>query len=199
MQVRELHRVAATDDGELLFAAAACCDAELGHHADGSLDAKADSGDTTELALLRAAHERGIRRAHIERDHPRLTVRPFSPERRMMSVVRTTGDASTLWAKGAVETLSECLHGPDARRAEWVAKAETMASRGLRVLAIARGQSHEERDLEPLGLIGLGRSTACQRQVGDRRRARGWGADHDDHRRPSRDRACDRARAGLER
>jgi Ca2+-transporting ATPase len=152
MQVRELWTVDGADEHALLFAAAACCDAELGRDNNG------DCGDTTELALLRAAQERGIEREQIEREHARITVTPFSPDRRMMSIVRmgAQGSEPTLWVKGAVEAVSERLHASAvARRDELLAQAETMAARGLRVLAIARGRGHEERDLELLGLIGL--------------------------------------------
>jgi Ca2+-transporting ATPase len=151
MQVRELWTFDGTEEHALLFAAAACCDAELGR-------GEPDSGDTTELALLRAAKEHGIEREHIEREHPRLAVVPFSPDRRMMSIVRAGAEGSepTLWVKGAVEALAERLHvSGAARRHELLEQAETMAARGLRVLAIARGQGHEELELELLGLIGL--------------------------------------------
>jgi Ca2+-transporting ATPase len=165
MEVRELWTFDAVDEHTLLFAAAACCDAELGH-ADDGLDGDAgleqsrarDSGDTTELALLRAAQKRGIARAHIEREHPRLEVTPFSPERRMMSIVRAGqgGSEPTVWVKGAVESLSERLNASAAKfRVELLAQAEIMAANGLRVLAIARGRGHEELELELLGLIGL--------------------------------------------
>jgi Ca2+-transporting ATPase len=163
MEVREVWSFEGGDE-DVLFAAAACCDAELGragagHDAD---DGRAhDSGDTTELALLRAAQKRGIDRAQIEREHPRLEVTPFSPERRMMSIVRAAGPGAqsgepTIYVKGAVETLSERVEAKWAGyRAQLLAQAETMASEGLRVLAIARGRGHEERDLELLGLIAL--------------------------------------------
>src|SRR5690606_16830909 len=99
-------------------------------------------GDTTELALLRAARERGIERAAIEREHPRVAVQPFSSERRRMSIARRDPDQGdgppTLWVKGAVEALIERLHDGD-HVAALQAEAEAMAARGLRVLAIARG------------------------------------------------------------
>jgi Ca2+-transporting ATPase len=162
MQVRELWSFDGADEHQLLFAAAACCDAELGSDHDGDPEGGGgtggDTGDTTELALLRAARVRGIEREQIEREHPRLEVTPFSPDRRMMSIVRASAHGSdpTVWVKGAVETLSERLHASAAaRRDELLARAETMAARGLRVLAIAHGRGHEERELELLGLIGL--------------------------------------------
>jgi Ca2+-transporting ATPase len=165
MEVREVWSFEGRD-GDVLYAAAACCDAELGRAGaghDGDDGRAHDSGDTTELALLRAAQKRGIDRAQIEREHPRLEVTPFSPERRMMSIVRAAGAGAeaqsgepTIYVKGAVETLSERVEAKWAGyRAQLLAQAETMASEGLRVLAIARGRGREERDLELLGLIAL--------------------------------------------
>ena len=152
MSVRELFACNGTSEDELLFAAAACCDAELGN------DGVRESGDTTELALLRAARERGIERAAIEREHPRVAVQPFSSERRRMSIARRDPDQAdgppTLWVKGAVEALIERLHDGD-HVAALQAEAEAMAARGLRVLAIARGEGMDESELIPLGLIGL--------------------------------------------
>jgi Ca2+-transporting ATPase len=164
MEVREVWTFEGPDE-QLLFAAAACCDAELGRAdegadgADGVAQGRSrDSGDTTELALLRAAHKRGIERTQIEREQPRLEVTPFSPERRMMSIVRAgaLGSEPTIYVKGAVETVSERLEAKwDESRTQLLAQAERMASEGLRVLAVARGRGHEERDLELLGLIAL--------------------------------------------
>ena len=56
------------DAQEVLAAAVACCDAEL------AADERGGVGDPTELAILVAAAERGIRRADVERDKPRVSV-----------------------------------------------------------------------------------------------------------------------------
>lgn len=124
---------------QLLFAAAACCDADLA----------SNTGDPTELAILEAARERGIEREAIERERPRREVTPFDSERKWMSIRRDDG---VLYVKGAVDVLLPlCSAGT-----EGIAAAnEDMASRGLRVLAVAVGSGTEARDLEMLGLIGL--------------------------------------------
>jgi Ca2+-transporting ATPase len=140
MAVRE---VWGADHAEVLRAAAACCDAELG--AGG----RPDRGDPTELALLADARLRGIERAAIEAAAPRRAVAPFDAERRRMSIRRADG---VLYVKGAPEEVLPRLAGPAelARRAQ----AE-MAARGLRVLAVAVGHGEEERDLDLVGLVGL--------------------------------------------
>ena len=131
------------DEQHLLAVAAACCDAELA--ADGS----SGVGDPTELALLVAAAQRSISRADIERDNPRVEVHPFDAERKRMSILRADG---TLYLKGAVEIVVPlCIAGTDGALAE----AASMATRGLRVLAVATCTGAEERDLQLLGLVGI--------------------------------------------
>jgi Ca2+-transporting ATPase len=140
MAVRDLW---GPDHYRLLFAAAACSDADL-HE-----DERTGTGDPTEVAILVAAAERGIKRAGIEAAHPRRLVRPFDADRKRMSIARADG---RLYVKGAVEMIvPRCRAG-----VEGAAEANAeMAARGLRVLAVAIGHGREERDLELLGLIGM--------------------------------------------
>ncbi|MFY0527718.1 cation-translocating P-type ATPase [Archangium gephyra] len=140
MEVRE---VWGDDSHAILLASAACCDASLGP------DGKEGTGDPTELALLRAALTRGIRREDLEQDKPRVAVRPFDSETKRMSILRADG---VLYVKGALEVLM-----PRCRTATLSAAraAHELASRGLRVLAIARGEGPEEENLELLGLVGM--------------------------------------------
>lgn len=139
MEVRE---VWGPDTTAVLAAAAACCDAELGAGEEAI-------GDPTEVALLRAARARGIERAVIESQNPRLDVNPFDPQRKRMSIRRADG---VTYVKGAVERiLPLCTRVPsgaaDVHRA--------LAQRALRVLAIATGPGPDESGLELLGLVGL--------------------------------------------
>ena len=140
MVVRELW---GPDHRALLFAAAACSDAEL------ALDGRSGTGDPTEVALLRAAFERGIAREDIERERPRVDVHPFDSNRKRMSVARADG---VIYLKGAVEVvLSLC---PSGTAGALDANGE-MAQRGLRVLAVASGRGKEEENLQLLGLVGI--------------------------------------------
>ncbi len=140
MAVRELW---GKDEQRLLEAAAACSDAEL------SADGLSGIGDTTEVAILVEGAKRGIQRAAIERAHPRVAVNPFDSERKRMSVQRSDG---TLYVKGAVEMLLALSHSGTEGANE--ANAQ-LASRGLRVLAVAVGKGTAEENLELLGLIGI--------------------------------------------
>ncbi|MCA9660489.1 MAG: cation-translocating P-type ATPase [Myxococcales bacterium] len=154
MQVRELW---GADQARLLDAAAACCDADY--------DAEKDEGvgDPTEVAILRAAAARGIRRPELEEARPRLRERPFDADRKRMSIARADG---RLYVKGAVESLLPLAVGADVAAIERA--NDDLASRGLRVLAVAvrdlrpdersddpEAEPPAEADLELLGLIGL--------------------------------------------
>jgi Ca2+-transporting ATPase len=137
----ELRDVWGADRRAILFAATAASDACLGP--EGGI------GDPTELALLRAAAERGIARTEIETTRPRVAETPFDNRRKRMSVRRSDG---VLYVKGAFESvLPLCSSG-----AEGAADAHAdMAGRGLRILAVAVGRETEERDLRLLGLVGI--------------------------------------------
>ena len=140
MTVREMW---GPDHNRLIDAAAACSDAEL------SADERSGIGDTTEVAILMAAAERGIRRDAIERSRARHAVNPFDSERKRMSIFRADG---VLYVKGALETvLARCSTGT-----EGASEAHAqLAARGLRVLAVAVGNSPREENLQLLGLVGI--------------------------------------------
>jgi Ca2+-transporting ATPase len=93
MRVRELW---GSDHQRLLYAAAACCDAELSNDGRGA-------GDPTEIAILVEAAERGIHRADIEGTNPRVSEIPFDPVAKRMSVSRADGMTYT---KGALEAIA---------------------------------------------------------------------------------------------
>lgn len=130
----------------LLRVASACCDAEL------SNDGKEGTGDTTEVAILLAAWEQGIKKEEIEKVNPRLSTYPFDSERKRMSVWRTD---QRLYVKGALESLLPlCLNS-----VEFLQQADQanqkLSAKGLRVLAVALGSQQEEQNLELVGLLAI--------------------------------------------
>ena len=140
MRVRELW---GGDDLKLLSAAAACCDAEVGH------DGGAGVGDPTELAILVAAAERGIHRAEIERTNARVSEVPFDSILKRMSIERAD---QRLYIKGAIESILPL----STTSIDGVAEANTqMAERGLRVLAVAVAPKGDEAHATLVGLIGI--------------------------------------------
>jgi Ca2+-transporting ATPase len=140
MRVRELW---GPDHTKLLFAAAACCDAEIRG------DAQTGVGDPTEVAILIAAAERGIHRDEIERTNARVTEVPFDAVLKRMSIERADGH---VYIKGAVETVLPLCVGDvsDASQAN-----TQMAERGLRVLAIAVSPAGADQRATLIGLIGI--------------------------------------------
>jgi Ca2+-transporting ATPase len=140
MSVRQLW---GADEHALLDAAAACCDSELG--AEG----RPGVGDPTELALLSAARQRGIERASIERDRPRVRVEPFDAQTKRMLIER--GDRA-VYVKGALEVVLPLCPGHDPAAP---AQAAEMAARGLRVLCVASGPAQEPLQLSLRGLCGI--------------------------------------------
>jgi Ca2+-transporting ATPase len=140
MTVRELW---GPDQQTLVAAGAANCDAEL------AADELTGIGDSTEVAILVAAAARGVKRAQIEHANARVAVNPFDSERKCMSILRADG---VLYVKGAVEVVM----ARSTRGTEGASEANSqMASRGLRVLAVAIGHGAAEEDLQLLGLIGI--------------------------------------------
>src|SRR6185437_15856836 len=161
MAVRDLW---AEDTGNLLATAAACCDAQLDPGPDQDL------GDPTEVAILRAAANRGISREQIESSNPRVAVAPFDSQRKRMSIRRQDG---ILYVKGAFEViLARATSGTEGA----LEASRQMAARGLRVLAAARGGTASEDHLTLVGLLGIAdppreeatRAVAAARQAGIR-------------------------------
>jgi P-type Ca2+ transporter type 2C len=139
MTVRELW---GRDHTRLLYAGAACCDAEISAGGRGV-------GDPTEIAILVAAAEREIHRGQIERRAPRISEVPFDPVQKRMSVERADG---WIYIKGALESVLPLCTGDSAVALE---ANEQMARRGLRVLAVAVGVAGVTGPAELLGLIGI--------------------------------------------
>ena len=140
MRVRELW---GEDVHQLLLAGAACSDAELARDGDSGV------GDPSEVAILVAAAERGIRRDEIERTNPRVTETPFDPVQKWMSIQRADG---RVYIKGAVEkVLPMCF--TDIVVVTQI-NAE-MAARGLRILAVAVAPATTGHKAALLGLIGI--------------------------------------------
>lgn len=130
------------------------------------------SGDPTEVALVVAAARAGVDLRGIRDSHPEVDVLPFEPERRLMASLNATpGGGRTLFVKGAPEAvLPRCVDAlhPGGEtgsldREEVLAAAEAMGNEGLRVLAVARASTEEDRIREELldggltllGLVGM--------------------------------------------
>jgi calcium-translocating P-type ATPase len=131
---------------QLAEAAALCNDARL--HRKGQ-DWHVE-GDPMEGALLAFARKVGIKVAA-----KRLDTLPFDSRHRFMAVLSDGADGTKVLVKGAPERVLAMCKGPDLQ--DWHRRAEALAHRGLRVLALAEGVAPRlDRDAPPRGLTFLG-------------------------------------------
>lgn len=130
------------DETKVLTAAVANVEAAL--DPDGAWGV----GDPTELALLVAAKKKGLP-VVADPKNARVHVNPFDAERKRMSVLHADG---VLSVKGAPKTvLPLCIAGTDGA----VEATKALATKGLRVLAVATGTGKVEERLTLLGLVGI--------------------------------------------
>ncbi|KAI1177044.1 hypothetical protein F4777DRAFT_587460 [Nemania sp. FL0916] len=126
-------------------------------------------GEPTEIALQVFTMRFGVSKPAVTQANNSvlLTEHPFDSSCKRMTVVyaRDSGDIQ-IYTKGALEAILPLLDAPADVKAEFVAKAESLAAEGLRVLCIAHktipaGESLQtdravvESGLMPLGLAGL--------------------------------------------
>jgi Ca2+-transporting ATPase len=125
-------------------------------------------GDATDAALLVAARKAGLERDVLLREQPEVGMVPFSSERMLMATFHTAGDGSTVaLVKGApgkvIELSTSLLDGEgqkpldEAGRARLLEINRELASRGLRVIALAsaRVSTADESALTGLTFVGL--------------------------------------------
>ncbi len=140
---------------ETLGAGLLCNDSRLVRNDEGRTIVQ---GDPTEAALIVAAQKAGLSEAEMSGRLPRLESIPFESEYQYMATLHG-GDAEPkmIYIKGAVEALLDrCAHAlsESGERAPLdktlvLRHAETMAARGLRVLAFARREMPSDHtDLE---------------------------------------------------
>ncbi len=129
------------------------------------LASKRDPFDPMERAL----HEAGDRLIRdTEHLHPGWSLEreyPLAPGLLAVSHAWRTGDgdAVVIASKGAPEAIADLCHLDAARHEALAAAVVALASRGLRVLAVARGvaragdlpEKHHDLALEPVGLLGF--------------------------------------------
>lgn len=164
---------------ELLEALVLCNDAHLPVTAAGEPDWEKATGDPTEVALLAAGLQVGLRREELERRFPRLAEVPFDSDRKRMSTIhpRPEGAPTPYFAmvKGAPDLVlarsnryraaGENRALDEDTRARIAEQVQELSAGGLRVLAAASVPLAEipespepeliERDLVFLGLIAL--------------------------------------------
>jgi Ca2+-transporting ATPase len=134
MRVQEIRAYAGVDPSLVLEIAAACNRAEL-----------PDIGDPTEVALLIAAKERGVRRLPILEEEV-----PFTSEAKYMVTTHRHGNGTVRYLKGAPEVIARLCEKGDTET--MLRESEQDSRGGLRVLAVARGHAGT---VECVGLLSL--------------------------------------------
>ncbi|MFQ7585509.1 MAG: cation-translocating P-type ATPase, partial [[Clostridium] symbiosum] len=131
-------------------------------------DATEETGDPTEISLIRLAGTGGIRKEREEREKPRYAELSFDSDRKMMTTLNREGKSYVSYTKGAPdEVLKRCtsimkdgkvqpLEGRDRKKIQEA--IETMSGRALRVLAGAMAEGvtkPTEKNLVFLGMAGM--------------------------------------------
>jgi Ca2+-transporting ATPase len=130
-------------------------------------------GDSTEVALFKAARDAGFEKTILEVQTPRVGEIPFDADRKCMTTLHREGDEVIAYVKGAPEvvlshTISMLSSEGSSTRVDTetiLARAEELACQGYRVLAVAYREvdgipaspkpESLERDLTFIGLVGL--------------------------------------------
>lgn len=105
------------------------------------------TGDPTEAALIAASYKAGFRKQQLAEKYRKLYEFPFDSARKMMSVIVKSDGGAQAFVKGAPsEVIKRCdrilVNGKEtrlteAKRKELLRKDDEMASKALRVLALA--------------------------------------------------------------
>lgn len=127
-------------------------------------------GDPTEGALVVLAAKAGLDVEAENGRSPRISEIPFSSETKMMATVHQMAQGEVAYAKGAPEVIlgrsrhifrnEKELELTDKERDEIVARAQTMAGDGLRVLGLAYKSSSKpaepvDQNMVFVGLVGM--------------------------------------------
>ncbi|KXX74502.1 Calcium-transporting ATPase 3 [Madurella mycetomatis] len=97
-------------------------------------------GEPTEIALQVLAMRFGMGKPALSESggHQLLAEFPFDSSCKRMTVVCTDGAGASAYTKGALEAMLPLMDASDEQKVQIVAKAESLAAEGLRVLCVAR-------------------------------------------------------------
>jgi Ca2+-transporting ATPase len=145
-----------------------CTNAELDRDEDGDIEAV---GEPVETALLIAGLKADMQRGDLTEKMPEAREVAFDPEVKMMATYHEQDSGYFVAVKGAPEAVlesstdlkrddGELVPLDDSGRQEWLDQNERLASRGLRLLALA-AKEVDSTDVDPyenlifLGLVAL--------------------------------------------
>lgn len=156
MQVREVH---ALQDEEIFLRSLILCN-------NASINEGGVSGDTTEIALLIYAEERGLSVPDCRNQYNRIHEWSFDSDRKRMSVAIRENEEILIYCKGAPESiLPLCDMSPEMKK-KIEEQMDALSRKGRRILAFASKKESErdftqvteseiERDLTFIGLTAM--------------------------------------------
>lgn len=105
-------------------------------------------GDPTEAALIISAMKAGLNPEEEKEKYRQLSIIPFESERGYMATLHTYGGKKYIFVKGAPEKLLDrCIknsYGNEIEKEKILQIADELAKRGLRILAFAYKEVHED-------------------------------------------------------
>ena len=148
------------NDTHLLELLASCSNATIEIHGDE----ERVMGDPTEIAIIRLLHDKGLTRADVERQYPRVHELPFdSGRKRMTTVHHNPEDGYIVVTKGAFDRLPVAWEDGQFEQAEKI--HDSFADKALRVIAVGYklydklpedlSVENLEKDLTFLGMVGM--------------------------------------------
>jgi Ca2+-transporting ATPase len=149
---------------DLLEVGVLCNDASLNFEDD---EVKESVGEPMEIALKIAGRKAGITASSVKEKKPEVNKFAFDSETKMMATIHKRNGAFIYAVKGspgAVFDAATHIAAPDGSREFseedkklWIDKNDSLANRGLRVIAIARKtvDSNDEKPYKELILLGL--------------------------------------------
>ena len=121
----------------------------------GDADVAARAGDPLDTALLEYAEQQGVDLDALLRENVRATSRSFDSAWSFMRATVKTGGDTKSFVKGSPEVVLTRSTLEPGERARWLARSESAAHDGFRVVALAMGDGEREEGLRFLGLVSL--------------------------------------------
>ena len=121
----------------------------------GDADVGARAGDPLDVALLDHAEQHGVDLEAVLSANVRATSRSFDSAWSFMRVTVEGPNGVESFVKGSPEAVLGRCELPERKRETWLARAESAAAAGFRVVALASGKGEREDELRFLGIVSL--------------------------------------------
>lgn len=149
------------DIKELLEYASLCSNASIKKEGNKELE----TGDPTEIAIIRGYHNYGENINDLNDDYKRLHEIPFDSDRKLMTTVNRIKNKNVVIVKGAASSLLALSSNTSKEKKALVTHSLALSNQGLRVIGVAtktiktfsdeKGIKHFESKLHIIGLITM--------------------------------------------